>query len=39
VIARRAGWQDRGRLRAAQFTALESGRDLAQVYRTVVGGG
>ena len=39
VIARRAGWQDRGRVRAAQFTALESGRDLAQVYRTVAAGG
>jgi alpha-1,3-rhamnosyl/mannosyltransferase len=39
VIARRSGWQDRGRVRAAQFTALESGRDLAQVYRTVAAGG
>jgi len=35
VIARREMWQQRGRTRAAEFSAVDSGRDLAAVYRKV----
>ena len=35
VIARREMWQQRGRTRAAEFRAVDSGRDLAAVYRNV----
>jgi alpha-1,3-rhamnosyl/mannosyltransferase len=35
VISRRETWQQRGRTRAMQFRAVDSGRDLAAVYRKV----
>jgi len=37
AIARREHWQVRGRERAKQFQAVDSGRDLAAAYRHVVG--
>ncbi|MBJ7505448.1 MAG: glycosyltransferase family 4 protein [Ilumatobacteraceae bacterium] len=38
VITRRTMWQERGRVRASQFQAIDSGRDLAAVYRRVMAG-
>ncbi len=37
--AQRAEWQTRGRRRAAQFRSIDSGRDLAAVYRAAMAGG
>lgn len=36
VVARRAWWQERGRLRSLQFRSIDSGNDLAEVYRRVL---
>lgn len=39
VIANRAAWQERGRIRARRFRAVDSGADLAAVYRRVLAHG
>jgi glycosyltransferase involved in cell wall biosynthesis len=38
AISHRADWQSRGRRRAGEFRSVDSGRDLAAVYRAMTTG-